>query len=89
MIHKYICQQNTIIKQIGISTITSTKKGKNYNFYPNTFMAYLYIIVEKLKSHQYLMTLNLLKSIGYSFEKRCLIFLCYFMFCDFAHFIVD
>ena len=88
MIHKYICQQNTIIKQIGISTITSTKKGKNYNFYSNTFMAYLYIIVEKLKSHQYLMTLDLLKSIGYSFEKRYLTFMLFYVLqlCSFHSF---
>ena len=60
---------------MGILTITLTKKGKKiYNFLLNTFMTYLYIVVVKLKSHQYLMTLNLLKSVGYNFEKRCITF---------------
>ena len=51
-------------------------------------MAYLYIIVEKLKSHQYLMTLDLLKSIGYSFEKRYLTFMLFYVLqlCSFHSF---
>ena len=51
-------------------------------------MAYLYIIIEKLKSHQYLVTLDLLKSIGYSFEKRCLTFMLFYVLqlCSFHSF---
>ena len=33
-------------------------------------MAYLYIAIEKLKSHPYLMTLDVLKRVGYKFEKK-------------------
>ena len=43
-------------------------------------MTYLYIALEKLKSHQYLMTLDLLKSVDYNFEKkRCLTFMLFYV----------